>query len=37
MKITFIGVVTIAAVVLVIVLIYQHSKKNAADEGPSQG
>ncbi len=33
MKITFLGVVTIAAVVLVIVLIYQHSQKNKGNEG----
>lgn len=36
MKVTFLGVVTIAAVVLVIVLIYQHSQKTNGDEGSGQ-
>ncbi len=33
MKVTFLGVLTIAAVVLVIVLIYQQGHKNNGSEG----
>ncbi len=33
MKVTFLGVVSIAAVVLVIILIYQQGHKNNGDEG----
>jgi len=33
MKVTFLGVVTIAAVLLVVVLIYQHRQQNNRNEG----
>lgn len=33
MKITFLGIVTIAAVVLVVILLYQQSQKDNGNEG----